>query len=573
MKYSTDGGTTFVPFETGAIVSPFANGSTLMFEFTNGTADGGSMTGEVFDNTTGAYVNFVSIWRTGVSTPFGADGEAPLSGTPSQPHNVDYQWDSAGNRVTMTDSSGAWHNYGTATPLNQYTTDGSFPITPGYNHEIVNYQNLTYSYINDTHLSKVTGSPDLLGYQSTYELSYDALGRCVVRFTKLTSTSGSSTFITHTIYDGEKPILEYIPGSPSSAPRTRTLYGKGIDEILMRYNQGNSPTTAYYQEDHQGNITHLTDGAGNVLVRYSYDAFGKPNPEYTMSGTSQANRFLFNGREYSNLYGIYEYRARAYHPGIGRFMSEDPKGMDADSNMFRYCSNDPLDRVDPMGLEDQQRFPAQVDTLASDEVHHYHAGDLDREINMGAIAIGLAAHRLEMAAKAEASERGGGPWDSGGGSGLGGGLTMAFWGAAPEHIQAGLMARAEAESSSIERLEQVMALAGNKDGKDEDTRTGALLGTHFSYPGDPGGFNRKGDHGNRLNKDSVALTRDLRSQFSDGARVYLHFGGRGHYIGNADDKTSGTLQNRIDAYDPKGTVNRNWAKKINAGEWSISPYP
>jgi hypothetical protein len=33
-------------------------------------------------------------------------------------------------------------------------------------------------------------------------------------------------------------------------------------------------------------------------------------------------------------------------------MSEDPKGFDAgDYNLFRYCSNDPLDKTDPMGLD------------------------------------------------------------------------------------------------------------------------------------------------------------------------------------------------------------------------------
>ncbi len=61
---------------------------------------------------------------------------------------------------------------------------------------------------------------------------------------------------------------------------------------------------------------------------------------------------MFTGREWAPAnFGFYEYRARAYHPGLGRFMSEDPKGFDAgDYNLFRYCGNDPEDRVDPMGL-------------------------------------------------------------------------------------------------------------------------------------------------------------------------------------------------------------------------------
>jgi len=66
------------------------------------------------------------------------------------------------------------------------------------------------------------------------------------------------------------------------------------------------------------------------------------------------NRFKFTGREYQAAFGIYEYRNRAYHPGLGRFLSEDPMGFAAgDSNMFRYCGGDPVNRRDPFGLEDQ----------------------------------------------------------------------------------------------------------------------------------------------------------------------------------------------------------------------------
>src|SRR5215216_4566087 len=79
----------------------------------------------------------------------------------------------------------------------------------------------------------------------------------------------------------------------------------------------------------------------------------------TISSTMYDNRFLFTGREYAATYrattnaafNFYEYRARAYNPKVGRFMSEDPKLFDAgDYNLFRYCHNDPIDFTDPMGL-------------------------------------------------------------------------------------------------------------------------------------------------------------------------------------------------------------------------------
>jgi hypothetical protein len=94
------------------------------------------------------------------------------------------------------------------------------------------------------------------------------------------------------------------------------VYGKGIDEILMRTDPGvNSGYAFYYAEDHEGSVTHLLDGrstpstqTGNVLEKYAYDAFGVPtfmdsngnnrNPNATVYN----NRFLFTGREYAATY-------------------------------------------------------------------------------------------------------------------------------------------------------------------------------------------------------------------------------------------------------------------------------
>jgi RHS repeat-associated protein len=267
---------------------------------------------------------------------------------------VNYTWDKAGNRISLTDNGpGAQsYNYG-SNNLNQYWTDGTSGagglIGNGSEHELSSYRNLTYKYINDTHLSSINGNGN------DYQLNYDALGRCVVRV--LSTPSGSKT--NYYIYDGEKPILEYGAAYGLGA---WNVYGRGIDEILMRsvYLTGASGTqlyTLYYQDDHEGSVTHLTDQSGNIVEWYRYDAFGAPTffnaASQQIGGTNWDNRFLFTGREYVLTFSIYEYRNRAYHPGLGRFMSEDPKGFDAgDNNFFRYCGNDPMDRTDPLGLSD-----------------------------------------------------------------------------------------------------------------------------------------------------------------------------------------------------------------------------
>ena len=279
---------------------------------------------------------------------------------------VGYYLDKAGNRQQMTDTANPTVTY-VINNINQYTSVSGCSISNGLEHEVSSFAGpnhpgaVTYTYVNDEHLKQVT---DING--NTYYLYYDALGRCVKR-----NRNNNNALTTYYIYDGEKPLLEYS----STGVVGRNLYGKGIDEILMRTNPGvNDGYAVYYAHDHEGSVTHLLDGrntprsqTGNVIERYTYDAFGAPtfldasgNP-LNPNCTAYNNRFLFTGREYGATYRgfyvpsfqFYEYRARAYNPILGRFMSEDPKLFDGgDYNLFRYCHNDPVDFTDPMGLDD-----------------------------------------------------------------------------------------------------------------------------------------------------------------------------------------------------------------------------
>jgi hypothetical protein len=130
---------------------------------------------------------------------------------------------------------------------------------------------------NDTGLASVSG----IGHN--YTVFYDALGRCVVR----TMDGSTSCYL----YDGEKPIVEY---GASFAKTATNIYGRGIDEILQRTDYTASPArTLYYQDDHEGNVTHLmllqVNGTPTVVESYRYDAFGKPTITNT-SGIVTNNR-------------------------------------------------------------------------------------------------------------------------------------------------------------------------------------------------------------------------------------------------------------------------------------------
>jgi len=137
------------------------------------------------------------------------------------------------------------------------------------------------------------------------------------------------------------------------------IYGAGSDEILARHDWAGG--NWIYKQDKQGSVVAVLDGSGTVAEKYHYDAFGRPtisdywgNVRSVGNGRSVSwcgNRFMFTGREYIAELGIYDYRHRMYHPGLGRFLQMDPTGFDAgDMNLFRYCGDDPEDHTDPMGL-------------------------------------------------------------------------------------------------------------------------------------------------------------------------------------------------------------------------------
>lgn len=68
-----------------------------------------------------------------------------------------------------------------------------------------------------------------------------------------------------------------------------------------------------------GHTVALTDRTGAVKTSYAYEPYGNT----TASGEANANPAQYAGRENDGT-GLYYYRARYYHPGFGRFVSEGP---------------------------------------------------------------------------------------------------------------------------------------------------------------------------------------------------------------------------------------------------------
>jgi RHS repeat-associated protein len=105
-----------------------------------------------------------------------------------------------------------------------------------------------------------------------------------------------------------------------------------------------------YRADALGSTVALSDATGALPTSYTYAPFGATS----LSGSATGNAFDYTGREDDGTWLKY-YRARYYHPGLQRFISEDPIGLAArDVNFYVYVANNPIGFTDPLGLDKEK---------------------------------------------------------------------------------------------------------------------------------------------------------------------------------------------------------------------------
>ena len=107
-------------------------------------------------------------------------------------------------------------------------------------------------------------------------------------------------------------------------------------------------TAYFYTRDHLGSVRELTDSTGTVRARYDHDAWGQRTK---LSGDKDAN-VGFTGHHQHAASGLTLAPFRAYDANLGRWISEDPIGLEGGINAYGYVSDRPTTRVDPFGLED-----------------------------------------------------------------------------------------------------------------------------------------------------------------------------------------------------------------------------
>ena len=111
----------------------------------------------------------------------------------------------------------------------------------------------------------------------------------------------------------------------------------------------------------QGDVIGLADSSGSIVALYSYDSWGNIISITDGSGNDVSNNpthianinpIRYRGYYYDTETGLYYLRSRYYDPEICRWINADNQLSTGDMtcmNLFAYCGNNPVNRIDPTG--------------------------------------------------------------------------------------------------------------------------------------------------------------------------------------------------------------------------------
>ncbi len=167
----------------------------------------------------------------------------------------------------------------------------------------------------------------------TADYMYNGLGQ------RVRADRGGTT--TRYCHDADGRLLFETDGSGQIT--SMYIYGGGRLVAMRR-----GGTDYFYHFDKAGSTLLITDAAGNIAATYAYLPFGEatdrtgqiPNP-FTYVG---AYGVMDEGD------GLYFMKARYYDAKTRRFIQRDPLGLGGGENLYSYVGNNPIEKIDPLGL-------------------------------------------------------------------------------------------------------------------------------------------------------------------------------------------------------------------------------
>jgi RHS repeat-associated protein len=258
-----------------------------------------------------------------------------------------YTYDSRGNRLSSLTNTYTYNDLnqlvGSSMNTYQYDADGNLveekdPVTGETRKYYYDSENRLTGY---EHYPTIASPADIA---ATYK--YDIYGRRLQK-----NVNG---VVTNFFWEDDNLAYEL---DAAYQPIRRYVYGAGKDDV-EGYVEFSEVDGFVFDSSKKGWYTYVKDQVGTVYKVYSdyakqivdtrtYDTFGN-----LISQTGNSNGNLgFQSKYYDQESGMYYFYHRYYNPVNGRFLNEDPIGLNGGLNMYAFVNNNPVKWIDTYGLD------------------------------------------------------------------------------------------------------------------------------------------------------------------------------------------------------------------------------
>ena len=303
-------------------------------------------------------VSATSDLIAGYQYAYDARGNISTETTTASGSVLSYTYDGQNQLTTVKNGSGTTlYSYSYDTMGNiRSKTDGS--VTHLYTYGNSQWADLLTAY--DGHTITYDGSGNPLSYYNGADYTFTwEQGRQLASVTKGNKTA-SYTYDMSGVRSGKVVNGVSYEYTTLSGKITRmTWSGNAVDIVyddagrpyILRYTpSGGATQTYYYVLNLQGDVVGLMNTSMQMVVRYSYDPWGKLTGTTATSAyvaLAQANPLRYRSYCYDIETGFYYLQTRYYDPTIARFINADSylstgaTGL-LSYNMFAYCENNPV---------------------------------------------------------------------------------------------------------------------------------------------------------------------------------------------------------------------------------------
>ena len=303
-------------------------------------------------------------------------------------HVVDYGYDNLGRLTQVTrDGSVTAYGYDPNGNRTSITVDGTQTVAATFDEQerILTHGTETF---NETATGDVIRKTD---GTSSVELTYDELGNLA---TANVSDGRTTTKLEYVVDGTGRRIARRVNGKFDRAflyrDQLRPVAEIDSDGTFSHfvYTSADSAPDAILRDgvpfrlvkDYIGSVRLVVNTKTGVIAqRLDYDEFGvvltDTNPGFQPFG--------FAGGIYDSATGLVRFGARDYDPETGRWAAKDPSGFSGgDTNVFTYAANDPVNHVDPTGL-DTEVYVGQTNIKGPHWLHAYHTFVVLRDTDTG----------------------------------------------------------------------------------------------------------------------------------------------------------------------------------------------